>query len=72
MNGAASARPRASINVEFRLGVFRPGAFRSVVNVETVGDESHADTPGGNYLALSQPSVTRLVNKQKRAVSSKQ
>jgi hypothetical protein len=55
-----------SINVEFRLGVFQPGTFRFVVNVETVGDEPLADTPGGVAPAriLSQPSAKRVAGKQ--------
>ena len=63
----APLAPDASINVEFRLGVFQPGTFRFVVNVETVGDEPLSETTGGSasVRALSQPAA-------KRAVKSKQ
>ena len=62
---AAPLAPDASINVEFRLGVFQPGTFRFVVSVETVGDELLADTPGGSAAArpLSRPSSKRVANK---------
>lgn len=64
---SAPLAPDASINVEFRLGVFQPGTFRFVVNVQTVGDEPLSDTPGGNAAAraLSQPAAKRVADKPK-------
>ncbi|HEY9282119.1 MAG TPA: hypothetical protein VIP46_01575 [Pyrinomonadaceae bacterium] len=62
---SAPLAPDASVNVEFRLGVAQTGAFRFVVNVETVGDELLTDTPGGHApaRALSRPSAKRAANK---------